>query len=113
MELYQQSQPDSDVRELRNKGNASLEFTARIPYHPVIQSKHQCSASEDAEFDSKSVQTPSLSVDDSSRASSINNPESHSEADDTGCWVPHDDGHALFLKRSSSPVSMEELNLHR
>jgi hypothetical protein len=113
MELYQQPRPDGVARQLRGKGNASLEFTTSIPYRQLIQRKHQCSAPEDAESDSKSVQVPSLSTDDSSRASSINNLEGRSEADDSGRWLPHEDEHTPVLKRSWSLVSMEGSNFHR
>lgn len=84
MALYQQPLPDDIARQLRGKGNASFESTTSIPYSQVIQGKHQRSAPEDAESDSKSVQVPSLSLDDSSRASFINNHECRSEADDSG-----------------------------
>jgi hypothetical protein len=113
MEVYQRSQPDGPVIQLRGKDNAPQAFTAPIPYHQAIQRKHQRGGREDTESDSTSVQAPSLSTDDSSRASSINNLECRSEVDDSGRWVLHEDGPAPFWKRSSSPVSMEESNIPR
>ena len=116
MALHRQPKPDGSDRPLRSKCNASFEFTTSIPYRHAIQMKDLRSLPEDAEYDSKSVQVPSLSADDSSRASSINNLERRSEADDSGRWLLHEDGlgeHTPVLRRSGSPTSMEELNLNR
>lgn len=116
MALHRQPQPDGGDRLLRSKGNASFKITTSIPYRDAIQMKHLRSLPEAAESDSKSVQVPSLSADDSSRASSINNLECRSEADDSGRWLPHEDGldgHTPVLRRSGSPTSMEQLNLNR
>ena len=116
MALHRQPQPDGGDRLLKSKGNASFKFTTPIPYRHATQVKGLRNLPEDAESDSKSVQVPSLLADDSSRASSINNLEYRSEADDSGRWLLHGDGldeHTAVLRRSGSPTSMEELNLNR
>jgi hypothetical protein len=116
MALHRQPQPHGGDKLSRSTGNTFSEFTASIPYRHAIQMKHLQNLPGDAESDSKSVQVPSLSADDSSRASSINNLDFRSEADDSGGWLLHEnglDGHNSVLRRSGSPTSMEELNLNR
>ncbi|KAE8451706.1 hypothetical protein EG329_003163 [Mollisiaceae sp. DMI_Dod_QoI] len=113
MELYRQPQVNSTVRQLRGKGNTPFDFTTPDPDRHVIQRKHPRSVPDDAEFDSKSVQVPSLLTDDSSRESTINNPECPSVADEPYCWFLHKDGDMPVFERSLSPVSAEESNFRR
>jgi hypothetical protein len=115
MALHWQPQPDGGDSLLRSKSNASFEFTRSLPYRRAMQMEHPRSLQDDAESDSKSVQVPSLSTDDSSRASSINNLEYRPQADDSGRWLLHEDGsdgETPALRRSGSPTSVEGLNLN-
>lgn len=101
---------DGGDRLLRGKGNVSFEFTTSVPYGYAIQTKHLRSFPEYAESDSKSVQVPSLSADNSSRASSINNIEYHSETADSSRWLQHEDSSGKYISslgRSKSPTSMD------
>lgn len=116
MALYHHSQPVGLAKSLDGEISTSPAFKS----HPFrqggqgIKEKRRIpSIPEDAESHSKSVAVPSLSRDDSSRASSLNCHECRSQADEGGHWLPSDDEHTPVLQRSLSPISMEGLNIRR
>ncbi|KAL5314287.1 hypothetical protein ACEPPN_018712 [Leptodophora sp. 'Broadleaf-Isolate-01'] len=110
MDAAQQLPANGAAKGLKSVSHAASDNyrnKAIIPYRQMGQIKYRRSDSEDAELDSKGGQVPSLSADDSSRASSITHPGNSSEADDSGGWYPQGDEHIPFLLRTSSPLPVE------
>ncbi|KAH7317232.1 hypothetical protein BKA65DRAFT_570721 [Rhexocercosporidium sp. MPI-PUGE-AT-0058] len=110
MDAIHQPPAIRSTKELKSVGHAANDHhsnKAIVPYRQMGRFIHRCSKSEDAELESKTGQVPSLSADDSSRASSINHAGNSSEADDSGGWYFQGDEYMPFLLRTSSPLSVE------
>ncbi|CZR67828.1 uncharacterized protein PAC_17727 [Phialocephala subalpina] len=125
MELCQQ--PTGSERSTSKDSSVSLGFTKPAACGLPIQVKHLRSAPEEVEYDSKSVQLPSL-TDGSSRSSSIcseqitslsrsfsagsNNIEYNSCGCNYGAWVPEDETGSLS-HRTGSPAPLPRSTVSR